>query len=199
MSYRFHFLDVCPEGEKAYVNALDSSVRECLINVDGSCPSSYLCRFNAQKNRYYCCASISGGKEFNVYSLLDVSLIICIADLCPSGKALYRDPTSKSAVRCTISSNSSPCPTGYSCQSDVASAFQGHCCSASFLCPNRVDFFIEESTQMPRSCTVGAFITCPNSYTCQSTQAEFTTGICCKGDSVAVSSLFLFINFTFFI
>jgi hypothetical protein len=44
---------VCPEGEKAYVNAADMSVRECLINVDGSCPASYLCRFNAQKNRYY--------------------------------------------------------------------------------------------------------------------------------------------------
>lgn len=58
------FLDVCPEGEKAYVNAMDSTVRECLINVEGSCPSNYLCRFNAPKNRYYCCASISGGKNF---------------------------------------------------------------------------------------------------------------------------------------
>ncbi|KAI6235899.1 hypothetical protein M3Y95_00100300 [Aphelenchoides besseyi] len=163
----YGILDVCPDGEKAYVNAADMGVRECLINVDGSCPSNYLCRFNALKNRYYCCASISG-------------------DLCPSGKALYRDPSSKSAVRCTISSNSQ-CPTTYTCQSDIPGAFQGHCCSASHLCPNKADFYIEESTQMPRSCTVGAFITCPNSYTCQSTQAEFTTGFCCKGDVVSVS------------
>jgi len=49
----FRPLDVCPEGEKAYVNAVDMSVRECLINVEGSCPSNYLCRFNAQKNRYF--------------------------------------------------------------------------------------------------------------------------------------------------
>ncbi|KAI1724653.1 kunitz/Bovine pancreatic trypsin inhibitor domain-containing protein [Ditylenchus destructor] len=161
-------MEVCPEGEKAYVNAMDMSVRECLINVDGSCPSSYLCRFNAPKNRYYCCASISG-------------------DLCPTGKALYREPASKSAVRCTISSNSSPCPTSYTCQSDVSGAFQGHCCSSSFICPNKAEFFLEEVSQMPRSCTVGAFITCPNGYTCQSTQAEFTTGYCCRGDVVSIS------------
>ncbi|VDN20575.1 unnamed protein product, partial [Gongylonema pulchrum] len=56
--------NVCPESEKAYVNAVDMSVRECLINVDGSCPSNYLCRFHTQKNRYYCCTSISGGIKF---------------------------------------------------------------------------------------------------------------------------------------
>uniref|UniRef100_A0AC34QTC2 BPTI/Kunitz inhibitor domain-containing protein n=1 Tax=Panagrolaimus sp. JU765 TaxID=591449 RepID=A0AC34QTC2_9BILA len=161
-------MEVCPDGEKAYVNAADMSVRECLINVDGSCPSNYLCRFNALKNRYYCCASISG-------------------ELCPAGKALYRDPSSKSPIRCTISSNSAQCPNGYTCQSDVPGAFQGYCCSASFLCPNKAEFYIEENTQMPRSCTVGAFITCPNSYSCQSTQTEFSTGYCCKGDVVSVS------------
>uniref|UniRef100_A0A914C9V7 BPTI/Kunitz inhibitor domain-containing protein n=1 Tax=Acrobeloides nanus TaxID=290746 RepID=A0A914C9V7_9BILA len=161
-------MEVCPEGEKAYVNAADMGVRECLINVDGSCPSNYLCRFNALKNRYYCCASITG-------------------DLCPSGKALYRDASSKSPIRCTISASSAQCPNGYTCQSDVPGAFQGYCCSASYLCPNKAEFFIEENTQMPRSCTVGAFITCPNGYSCQSTQNEYTTGHCCKGDVVSVS------------
>ncbi|GMR42638.1 hypothetical protein PMAYCL1PPCAC_12833 [Pristionchus mayeri] len=160
-------MDVCPDGEKAYVNAADMSVRECLINVEGSCPNNYLCRFHAQKNRYYCCASISG-------------------DLCPSGKALYREPSSKSPIRCTISA-SNQCPNGYSCQSDVPGAFQGYCCSASPVCPNKAEFYLEESNQMPRSCTVGAFITCPNGYTCQSTQTEFTTGFCCKGETASVS------------
>ncbi|CAI2349048.1 unnamed protein product [Caenorhabditis sp. 36 PRJEB53466] len=161
-------MDVCPEGEKAYVNAADMGVRECLINVEGSCPSNYLCRFNAMKNRYYCCASITG-------------------DLCPSGKALYREPSSKAPIRCTISSNNNQCPTGYSCQSDVPGAFQGYCCSANHLCPNKADFYLEESSQMPRSCTLGAFITCPNGYSCQSTQNEFTTGFCCKGEVASVS------------
>ncbi|VDM58994.1 unnamed protein product, partial [Angiostrongylus costaricensis] len=161
-------MEVCPEGEKAYVNAVDMSVRECLINVEGSCPSNYLCRFNALKNRYYCCASITG-------------------DLCPTGKALYREPSSKAPIRCTISSSSNQCPTSYSCQSDVPGAFQGYCCSASYLCPNKSEFYLEESNQMPRSCTVGAFITCPNGYNCQSTQAEFTTGYCCKGEVASLS------------
>lgn len=98
-------MEVCPDGEKAYVNAVDMGVRECLINVEGSCPSNYLCRFNALKNRYYCCASITG-------------------DLCPAGKALYREPSSKGPIRCTISSNSNQCPNGYTCQSDVPGAFQ---------------------------------------------------------------------------
>ncbi|KAL3103012.1 hypothetical protein niasHT_026460 [Heterodera trifolii] len=163
-------MGVCPEGEKAYVNALDMSVRECLINVDGSCPSNYLCRFNAPKNRYYCCASISG-------------------DLCPIGKALYRDPSSKMAVRCAINGPNNPCPPTYTCQSEVQSAFQGHCCSSSFLCPNKADFYLEESTTMPRSCTPGAFITCPSGFSCQSTQPEFTQGLCCKGEPVATSAV----------
>ncbi|CAJ0607862.1 unnamed protein product [Cylicocyclus nassatus] len=161
-------MEVCPEGEKAYVNAVDMSVRECLINVEGSCPSNYLCRFNALKNRYYCCASITG-------------------DLCPAGKALYREPSSKAPIRCTISSSSNQCPNGYTCQSDVPGAFQGYCCSASHICPNKAEFYLEENSQMPRSCTVGAFITCPTGYSCQSTQTEFTTGHCCKGEVSSVS------------
>ena len=54
---------VCPVGEKAFVNAKDQSVRECIINNEGSCPSGYLCRFNFLKNRYYCCAALSGSKS----------------------------------------------------------------------------------------------------------------------------------------
>ena len=163
-------MEVCPDGEKAYVNAVDMSVRECLINVEGSCPSNYLCRFNALKNRYYCCASITG-------------------DPCPAGKALYREPSSKGPIRCTISSNSNQCPNGYTCQSDVPGAFQGYCCSGNYLCPNKAEFYLEENTQMPRSCTLGAFITCPNGYSCQSTQNEFTTGFCCKGEVASISGL----------
>ena len=72
-------------------------------------------------------------------------------------------------------------------QSDVPGAFQGYCCSGNPVCPNRAEFYLEESSQMPRSCTVGAFITCPTGYTCQSTQNEFTTGFCCKGEVASIS------------
>lgn len=44
---------------------------------------------------------------------------------------------SQSPIRCTISA-SNQCPNGYSCQSDVPGAFQGYCCSASPVCPNKV-------------------------------------------------------------
>lgn len=79
------------------------------------------------------------------------------------------------------------------CQSEIANAFQGYCCSASYLCPNKVEFFLDETSRMPRSCTVGTFITCPSGFTCQSTQSEFTTGFCCRGDYVSNSSKFLII------
>ena len=39
------------------------TVRECLINEQHSCPNDYLCRFNAQKNRYFCCSSLAKTKS----------------------------------------------------------------------------------------------------------------------------------------
>jgi hypothetical protein len=62
-----HFtIGVCPETEKAYITN-DMTVRECQINQNLTCPTNYLCRFNRQKSRYYCCASISGGIFLNVF------------------------------------------------------------------------------------------------------------------------------------
>uniref|UniRef100_A0A913HEF1 BPTI/Kunitz inhibitor domain-containing protein n=1 Tax=Strongyloides stercoralis TaxID=6248 RepID=A0A913HEF1_STRER len=159
-------MDVCPDGEKAFVNAADNSVRECLVNVEGSCPSNYLCRFNSQKNRYYCCSNIKG-------------------DLCPQGKSVFRDIANKNPMRCTIGGNQ--CSSGYSCQSTIPEAFQGYCCSNNHICPDKGEFFIEESSQMPRSCTIGAFITCPNGYSCQQSVQESNTGYCCKGEIVTFS------------
>nr|CDJ85332.1 Nematode-specific EB region domain containing protein [Haemonchus contortus] len=51
---------VCPEEEKAFISTADMSPRECIVNVDASCPANYLCRFNMQRNKYYCCTSIAG-------------------------------------------------------------------------------------------------------------------------------------------
>lgn len=77
----------------------------------------------------------------------------------------------------------------------IKTALKGHCCSTNYLCPNKVDFYIEESNAMPRSCTLGAFITCPNGYTCQSTQNNFSTGYCCKGELTSVSGKNNFYSF----
>jgi hypothetical protein len=43
---------------------MDLSPRECMINMEGSCPSNYLCRFHLQRNKYFCCSSQNGRKFF---------------------------------------------------------------------------------------------------------------------------------------
>uniref|UniRef100_A0A1I8EWG0 BPTI/Kunitz inhibitor domain-containing protein n=1 Tax=Wuchereria bancrofti TaxID=6293 RepID=A0A1I8EWG0_WUCBA len=162
-------MEVCPNGEKAYINAFNMSVRECLINVSNSCPDYYLCRFHIQTNRYYCCASING-------------------DICPSGKAVYKDQSSKLPIRCIISSGNNQCPLGYNCFSDVPGALQGYCCSSNYLCPNRAKFYTEIISKMPRSCQLNSpFITCPIGYTCQNAETELMTGYCCENNNASVS------------
>uniref|UniRef100_A0A1I7SU90 Kunitz/Bovine pancreatic trypsin inhibitor domain protein n=1 Tax=Bursaphelenchus xylophilus TaxID=6326 RepID=A0A1I7SU90_BURXY len=196
-SYRYFYNSQTQECESFQYNGCDGNSNNFATRDDcesycgvGGCPNGGTPERNEFGQLMVCSSTNSCPSTHECTSVTSGSSIVnrCCPtrDLCPVGKALYRDPSSKSAVRCTISS-SSQCPTGFSCQSDIPGAFQGHCCSASYLCPNKADFFIEESSQMPRSCTVGAFITCPNGYTCQSTQSEFTTGHCCKGDIISVS------------
>ncbi|EJD73670.1 hypothetical protein LOAG_18918 [Loa loa] len=163
-------MEVCPNDEKAYMNTFNMSVHECLINISNSCPNYYLCRFHFQTNRYYCCTSING-------------------ELCPRGKALYKDQSSNLPIRCIISSESNQCPQGYSCLSEIPGAVQGYCCSSNYLCPNRARFYTETISGMPRSCQLSSpFVTCPIGYTCQSTQTEFTTGYCCENDNASIVS-----------
>ncbi|KAI6187724.1 hypothetical protein M3Y98_00275600 [Aphelenchoides besseyi] len=155
--------DVCPEGEKAYVNPLDESVKECTINMAGSCPSNYLCRFSPVHNRYYCCASRSG-------------------NVCPDGRAIYRISKTLQPTRCTLSSAQNPCPDGFSCQSRVADVLQGYCCSSQNVCRGGADFLIDETTKMPKICMPGAFVSCPTGYRCYKSPGS-TSGYCCKGDN----------------
>ena len=70
--------DVCPEGERAFINAIDESVKECAINVAGSCPSNFLCRFSANHNRYYCCASKTGSRCFVLKYTTNLSICRCL-------------------------------------------------------------------------------------------------------------------------
>uniref|UniRef100_A0A914CB91 BPTI/Kunitz inhibitor domain-containing protein n=1 Tax=Acrobeloides nanus TaxID=290746 RepID=A0A914CB91_9BILA len=163
-------MSVCPEGEKAYINAMDMTVRECLINEQHSCPNDYLCRFNAQKNRYFCCSSLAKTKSY-----------------CPTGHAPFRDPLTKQPNRCTMNTINTGCPDAFSCQSELAGALQGYCCSTNDICPNKEEYYLDETTLMPRACTIGQFVTCPTGYQCQS-QHDPMLGYCCKGVSMATSS-----------
>uniref|UniRef100_A0A915PL09 BPTI/Kunitz inhibitor domain-containing protein n=1 Tax=Setaria digitata TaxID=48799 RepID=A0A915PL09_9BILA len=162
-------MGVCPEGEKAYINVSNISVRECLINASNSCPINYLCRLHAQTNRHFCCTSIS-------------------TEVCPRGKALYKDPSSKLSIRCIINSKSDQCPLGYSCLSDVPGALQSYCCSSNYLCPNQAKFYVEMISELPRTCELNAsFNSCPVDYACQSMQAGVTAGYCCETDNATMS------------
>uniref|UniRef100_A0AC34QSG3 BPTI/Kunitz inhibitor domain-containing protein n=2 Tax=Panagrolaimus sp. JU765 TaxID=591449 RepID=A0AC34QSG3_9BILA len=159
--------DVCPEGERAFVNAIDESVKECAINVPGSCPSNFLCRFSPPHNRYYCCSSKTG-------------------NVCPDGRALYRTPKNLQPQRCTLNSMHNGCPDGYSCQSRAQGVLQGYCCSAQNVCKGGSEFLIDERSHMPKICTPGAFISCPAGYRCQKSPMS-ANGFCCKGEINAVT------------
>uniref|UniRef100_A0A0N5AE10 Kunitz/Bovine pancreatic trypsin inhibitor domain protein n=1 Tax=Syphacia muris TaxID=451379 RepID=A0A0N5AE10_9BILA len=156
-------MGVCPVGERAYVNPLDETVRECAINMPGSCPSDFLCRFSAAKNRYFCCASKNG-------------------NVCPAGKALYRGSKLLLPVRCTINSPVNTCTDGFSCQSRIKDVLQGYCCSIQNVCKNGAEFLVDDKTKMPRICTPGAFISCPAGYRCHRSSTASQHGFCCKGE-----------------
>ncbi|CAB3401564.1 unnamed protein product [Caenorhabditis bovis] len=161
-------MGVCPDNEKAYINAMDGTVRECLINEHNSCPKDYLCRFNALKNRYFCCGSLT-------------------KNYCPVGRAPYKEQTSLQPMRCTMHAATSSCPDGFTCLSDLKDALQGYCCSVSEICPHREEYFIDESSGMPRSCTIGHFVTCPAGFMCMA-PFDGTVGYCCRGQPQMTTS-----------
>ncbi|CAI5444695.1 unnamed protein product [Caenorhabditis angaria] len=160
-------MDVCPNEERAFINALDESVRECAINIPGSCPADFLCRFNAQRNRYYCCAPTT-------------------ENVCPDGRALFRAKKTLLPTRCTLNTPNS-CPDGYSCQSRSKNVLQGFCCSARNICKADSEFLMDEKSKMPRICTPGAFISCPIGYRCHKQTPSSMSGFCCKGEINAIS------------
>ncbi|VDD86305.1 unnamed protein product [Enterobius vermicularis] len=154
---------VCPDGEKAFIDPKEITPRECALNVDGSCPSDYVCRFSMQRRRYYCCASSTGS-------------------FCPRGKSLFLYPVTRAPIECSIDAFSS-CPPSYSCQSHTSAASQGHCCSTLAICPNEVEFAIDPVTRLPMTCNNDPFAPCPNGYTCM-TQPSTKKMHCCAGKSV---------------
>ncbi|CAI4228937.1 unnamed protein product [Auanema sp. JU1783] len=160
-------MDVCPAGERAFINPMDESVRECAINIPGSCPANFLCRFSTQKNRYYCCAPTTD-------------------NVCPDGRALFRAAKTTLPQRCTIGV-ANTCSDGYTCQSRTKSVLQGYCCSTKNVCKGDAEFLVDDKTKMPKICTPGAFISCPSGYRCHRSSPASASGFCCKGEINAIS------------
>ncbi|KAL6727225.1 hypothetical protein Aduo_009120 [Ancylostoma duodenale] len=163
----FHATDVCPQDERPFVNAMDETVRECAVNVPGSCPAHFLCRFNAKKNRYYCCAPTS-------------------ENLCPEGRAVFRAKKTALPQRCFVNSRNE-CADGFSCQSSVKGVTQGFCCSERNVCKDGAKFLVDDSTKMPKICSSGLFNACPLGYRCHLRKPQSVSGFCCKVNSNTVT------------
>lgn len=159
---------VCPEQEKAFISTADMSPRECIVNMEASCPANYLCHFSMQRNKYYCCTSVTGRT-------------------CPAGKFLHQDAHTAVPTRCTIG-RGDQCPDGYSCQSYLRNASQGFCCTSNAVCPDDAEFYVDEQSQLPRACTMGSFVSCPHGYHCRSLTST-AEGFCCRSSlSVPVAA-----------
>ncbi|MFH4975808.1 hypothetical protein AB6A40_002517 [Gnathostoma spinigerum] len=155
-------MGVCPLGEKAFINAIDMSVRECSSEVEDSCPGQYVCRPNTKNRRSYCCAPL----EVTTHQ----------TELCANGHAVYQDPLLKHAIKCLLKDNHDRCPNGYSCQSNSNHSSESYCCSNEPICPNGSEYYREAGSISPLKCVPNSFITCPKSYTCTK------SGYCCKDD-----------------
>uniref|UniRef100_A0A7I4YF01 Kunitz/Bovine pancreatic trypsin inhibitor domain protein n=1 Tax=Haemonchus contortus TaxID=6289 RepID=A0A7I4YF01_HAECO len=154
--------DHCPEGERPYMVSIDETVKECSANIPGSCPAQFLCRFNLQKNKYYCCAPDS-------------------ENFCPEGRALFRSRQTSLPHRCVLNSLNE-CSAGFSCQSRIKGVTQGFCCTERSVCKGDAQFIVDDGTKMPRICTPGLLHSCPLGYHCQLPKPQSTNGFCCKVD-----------------
>jgi hypothetical protein len=140
--------------------------------------------------------------------LWNIKLYPINLETCPDGKALYRETRTLNPIRCTVSNapatmlaaevssssifstvivgNNHQCPPSFSCQSYLSDALQGFCCSAHTICPDRSEYFVDEGTMMPRACTLGTFINCPNGYQCRASSLDVGEGYCCKSTEAAI-------------
>ena len=124
-------------------------------------------------------------------------------DLCPSGKALYREPTTLNQIRCTLNNVINVCPNGFSCQSDVTGAYQGYCCSTNCtarLMAAKMCFQPFQTSAPTRTC-FSSMITqkCPGlapsalsslvrkALHARAPSRSSTMATCCKGEVIAVS------------
>lgn len=60
----------------------------------------------------------------NQINQIIIKALLINLDLCPAGKALYKESSTKNPVRCIIKNNRNQCPSGFSCQSNLPGAFQ---------------------------------------------------------------------------
>ncbi|KIH61468.1 Kunitz/Bovine pancreatic trypsin inhibitor domain protein [Ancylostoma duodenale] len=159
---------VCPENEKAFISTSDMSPRECVVNIDASCPPNYLCRFNMQRNKNL------SRREVPAQGLAYVaafSLHHGEGGAVP-GWLLVSELPRKRCARLLLH------------EQLTLSKFLGSVEHIAAVCPDEAEFVIDEHSQLPRACTMGSFVGCPNGFSCRSLTSN-VEGFCCRTGSSA--------------
>ncbi|PIO58165.1 hypothetical protein TELCIR_20405, partial [Teladorsagia circumcincta] len=143
--------EYCAEGERPYMVSIDESVKECSANVPGSCPAQFLCRFNLQRNKYYCCAP-------NPESV------------CKGDAQYIVDDGSKMPRICTPGLFHS-CPLGYQCQLPKSQSTSGFCCKVDINaitegCPP-TEYALTNDRKVVECNPFNSTQSCPAGFTCQ--------------------------------
>nr|CDJ97759.1 Proteinase inhibitor I2 and Nematode-specific EB region domain containing protein [Haemonchus contortus] len=167
--------DHCPEGERPYMVSIDETVKECSANIPGSCPAQFLCRFNLQKNKYYCCAPDS-------------------ESVCKGDAQFIVDDGTKMPRICTPGLLHS-CPLGYHCQLPKPQSTNGFCCKVDVDvitdCPGKSMAFLNLDGEAKQCAKLSP--SCPAGFSCQ--QTKHHKFLCCTIEGTSVKSAQNLTNF----
>ncbi|KAE9416235.1 hypothetical protein Angca_003523 [Angiostrongylus cantonensis] len=166
----------CPRGMSPVIEDGDTTVKECTLNVMGTCPFSASC-VRSTTNQPICCQAVTS---------------------CPNNRIPYVIPESTSVVACNIETDE--CPAGNTCvESSSVPGF--HMCCSTRSSVSRISKskfggvrkeqetlaeFIRSISPCPaqlttngQTCTVNAIGDCPRNYLCFR-DAGFKHGSCCR-------------------
>ncbi|VDM52910.1 unnamed protein product [Angiostrongylus costaricensis] len=144
----------CPRGMSPVIEYGDTTVKECTLNVMGTCPFSASC-VRSTTNQPICCQAVTS---------------------CPNNRIPYVIPGSTSVVACNIETDE--CPAGNTCvESRFTLAFN------QILFAYYIMFSISpcpaQLTTNGQTCTVNAIGDCPRNYLCFR-DVGFKHGSCCR-------------------
>ncbi|KAK6742663.1 hypothetical protein RB195_010116 [Necator americanus] len=184
----FCYSSSCPAGNAAYVDPNSQVPIQCNEALSNSCPSGYSCTFNALINGHVCCGASDNGvcpeNEKAFISTTDMSPRECIyakeqvlllykcfwKHRCPLAAPWGGQSSVQMGIR--VRATSQMLPKDFAAQAAVT------------VCPDEAEFVVDEHSQLPRACTMGSFVGCPNGFTCRSLTSA-VEGFCCRSGSSA--------------
>uniref|UniRef100_A0A914W4Q4 BPTI/Kunitz inhibitor domain-containing protein n=1 Tax=Plectus sambesii TaxID=2011161 RepID=A0A914W4Q4_9BILA len=67
---------LCPENQQVYIDSRTYEARRCIPNIEGSCPSGWLCSFSAASNRHFCCGQPHEGSTRLLLAFLTAAFVL---------------------------------------------------------------------------------------------------------------------------